>query len=103
MDKLFETDVIAFAGLTAFVVLLTLIVVGIVQRRVRYLMSEVESLRREVKLVDEALQMVNSSLAAREPIRPRRNDVEELLATHKGKPVPPEPSAKKPAKTEESA
>lgn len=65
LEQLFDPQLVVFAGLTVVVILITLIVLAIVSRRVRVLVSEVEGLRREMKLVDESLQTVNASLRAR--------------------------------------
>ena len=62
MNGIFDTQVIIYAGLTCGVILIALIVLAVTNRRVRFLLSEVQSLRREMKLVDEALQTVTSSL-----------------------------------------
>ena len=64
LEQLFDPQVVVFGGLTALVILITLVVLAIVSRRVRILMSEMESLRREIALVDESLQTVNASLQA---------------------------------------
>ncbi|MCK5799421.1 MAG: hypothetical protein KAI47_19655 [Deltaproteobacteria bacterium] len=64
LEDLFDPQLVIFAGLTVLVILITLIVLAIISRRVRFLMSEVQGLRRELSLVDEALRSVNISLQA---------------------------------------
>lgn len=65
LEELFDPQLMVFAGLTVLVILITLIVLAVVSRRVRFLISEVDSLRREITLVDEVLQSVNASLQAK--------------------------------------
>ncbi|MBK8481104.1 MAG: hypothetical protein IPL40_07995 [Proteobacteria bacterium] len=62
MKELFDPQTLIFAALTCTVILITLIVLAVVTRRVGFLMSEVQGLRREMKLVDEALQTVTHAL-----------------------------------------
>ncbi|MBK6846465.1 MAG: hypothetical protein IPG96_02575 [Proteobacteria bacterium] len=71
MKELFDPQVLIFAALTCAVILITLIVLAVITRRVRFLMSEVQGLRREMALVDEALQTVTQALEQMGRQRPR--------------------------------
>lgn len=71
MKELSDPQVLIFAALTCAVILITLIVLAVVTRRVRFLMSEVQGLRREMALVDEALRTVTQALEQRGRQRPR--------------------------------
>ena len=62
---MFDGQMIIYVSLTAAVILICLVVLGVTNRRVRYLLSEVQALRQEIRLVDDALKTVNASLQQR--------------------------------------
>lgn len=62
LKELWEPQTLIFAIMTCGVILIALVVLAVTNRRVTFLLSEVQGLRREMKLVDEALQTVTSSL-----------------------------------------
>jgi heme exporter protein D len=62
LKQLWDIQIVLYVGLTGVVILISLAVLLVTSRRVRYLMDEVQGLRREMKLIDEALQTVTASL-----------------------------------------
>ena len=62
MGDLFDLQTFIFVGLTAAVILIALIVLAITNHRVRYLLDEVQALRREMKLIDDGLKTVTAHL-----------------------------------------
>jgi hypothetical protein len=83
MSALWDPQVLIYVGLTSVVVIMALVVLAIVQRRVRCLTSDVEAIRRELKLLDEGIQVVTQSLRSRSPGRVTATDLEKASAEAK--------------------
>jgi len=64
LSKLWDAQVLIYVGLTCGTVVMALIVLAITSRRVNFLMSEVQSLRAEMKMLDEGVQTVTRHLEA---------------------------------------
>ena len=65
--QLWDLQVLVYVVLSALVLLVVLGVVAAMNRRLRCLTSEVESLRRELKLIDEGVQGVAQHLQTAQP------------------------------------
>jgi hypothetical protein len=72
MSALWDIQVLVYVGLTSVVVIMALLVLAVVSRRVRCLTSDVEAIRRELKLLDEGIQVVTQSLRSRGPAVPAK-------------------------------
>ena len=65
LTRLFDAQVLIYTGLSATVILVILIVQAVVTRRLLRVQSELESLRRDVKLLEEGVKTVTDALQAR--------------------------------------
>ena len=73
-SKLWDAQVLIYAGLTCTVVLIALIVLALTNRQVRFLASEMAAMRRDMKLIEEGVDTVTKSLermAASKSVPPR--------------------------------
>jgi hypothetical protein len=73
MSQLWDVQVLAYVGATTLVVIMALVVLAIITRRLRCLTSELESIRRDVRLLEEGVATVTESLkrSGRESSQPR--------------------------------
>ena len=65
LTRLWDIQVLVYTLLSTAVVVFVLIVLAIFQRRLRRVMSELESIRSELKLVEEGIETVTRSLEDR--------------------------------------
>lgn len=62
ITKLWDIQTLAYGLMSVVVVIFVLIILAIMSRRVRNLTSEMDSVRRELALLEEGIATVNASL-----------------------------------------
>ncbi len=72
LKDLWDVQVVAFAATSTLVVIFVLIVLAVVMRRLRYLTSEFESLRQEMRLLEEGVKTVSESLQSQAGNKPEK-------------------------------
>ena len=65
MSQLLDFQILTVVGATTAVVIMMLVVLAIMTRRLRCVTSELESIRRDVKLLEEGVATVTESLRTR--------------------------------------
>ncbi len=65
LGNLWDIQVLVYVLLTAAVVLLMLILLAVINRRVRVMASELESVRRDLRILEEGVATVTASLQSR--------------------------------------
>lgn len=70
LTALWDIHTLIYVILSAIVILVILGLLSATNRRLRMLASDVESLRREMKLVDEGIQSVAQHLKSNPPTQP---------------------------------
>ncbi len=62
LKDLWDVQVVAFAATSTLIVVFVLIVLAVVMRRLRCLTSEFESIRQEMRLLEEGVKTVSEGL-----------------------------------------
>jgi hypothetical protein len=75
LSNLWDIQVLLYVTITAAVTLIMLVLLAIISRRVRVMVSELDSLRRECKLLEEGVRAVDDSLRGRGVREPRVSEV----------------------------
>jgi uncharacterized protein (DUF3084 family) len=65
LGNLWDVQVLVYVLLTTVVVVLTLVVLAVINRRVRVISGELESIRRDLKLLEDGVRTVTESLTSR--------------------------------------
>jgi hypothetical protein len=84
LAELWDIQVLVYVLITAGVVVLMLLLIAVLSRRQRLMASELESLRRDLRLLEEGVRTVNESLRAKSP---KRDSVDDVIGSN---PEPPE-------------
>jgi hypothetical protein len=62
LSKLWDFQIIVFASVSTLVVVFMLVVLALVMRRLRLITSEFESMRQEMRLIEEGVETVRQAL-----------------------------------------
>lgn len=65
LNDLWDLQVLAFAATSTLIVVFMLIVLAVIMRRLRCITSEFETMRQEMRLLEEGVKTVSESLQGR--------------------------------------
>lgn len=65
LSDLWNLQVVAFAATSTLIVVFMLVVLAVIMRRLRYITSEFDTMRQEMKLLEEGVKTVSESLQGR--------------------------------------
>jgi hypothetical protein len=90
ISDLWDVQVLVYVGITAVVTVLMLVLLAVLSRRLRVVTSELESVRRDLRLLEEGVRTVAESLKA----KPVPRSISEVIGATPEEPEPPDAGSK---------
>jgi len=75
LSALWDLQVLVYVLLTAAATVMMLVLLAVISRRVRVMASELESIRRDLRLLEDGVRTVTESLQSRPATRQRVSEV----------------------------
>jgi len=102
ISDLWDAQVLVYVAITATVTVLMLVLLAVLSRRLRVISSELESVRHDLRLLDEGVRTVSESLQSRRSPRPRDQEI-QVRSESGDEPSLPAPGPSQPDKPEKPA